>query len=133
MKALIVSALILTGMSAQAAKTFLINADVVTAIQPDGSEKKSIYFTQGFLENGFFNSSAVCYVGDAKGVCPMVKAAEKKQNTEYSSGDHGTFTLKSCNVSKTTVHLSYERITDYPMSEEESKVSMKIEVCGDNK
>lgn len=83
----------------------------------------------GFLEDGFSRAPNICYMGSAKGVCALVKEAQAEADRRYSSGDHGTFTIKSCTVEGHSVKLNYDRVNDYALDADDLDIKLDINAC----
>lgn len=85
----------------------------------------------GFLEDGFSRAPNICYMGSAKGVCAIIKEAQAEADRRYSSGDHGTFTIKSCAVEGQSVKLNYDRVNDYALDTDDLNIKLDIKACSD--
>lgn len=85
----------------------------------------------GFLEDGFSRAPNICYMGSVKGVCTLIKEAQAEADRRYSSGDHGTFTIKSCTVEGRTVKLNYDRVNDYTLDADDLDIKLDINACSD--
>ena len=85
----------------------------------------------GFLEDGFSRAPNICFMGSAKGVCALIKAAQAEADRRYSSGDHGTFTIKSCVVDGRTVKLHYDRVNDYTLDADDLDIKLDLKACSD--
>ena len=93
----------------------------------NGKDVTNIY--SGFLENGFTRAPNNCYLGSVKGVCAIIKQAQAEADRRYSSGDHGTFTVKSCVVEGEIAKLNYDRVTDYPLDADDVDIKLEIKAC----
>lgn len=96
---------------------------------PNGKIVANIY--NGFLEDGFTRAPNICYLGSPKGVCTLVKMAQAEADRRYSSGDHGTFTIKSCVVEDSVVKLNYDRVNDYALDADDLDIKLDIKTCSD--
>lgn len=94
-----------------------------------GKSVTNIY--SGFMEDGFSRAPGLCYLGSVKGVCALIKEAQIEADRRYSSGDHGTFTIKSCVVVGQTVKLNYDRVTDYTLDADDIDIKLDIKACSD--
>lgn len=85
----------------------------------------------GFLEDGFSRAPNICYMGSVKGVCALIKEAQAEADRRYSSGDHGTFTIKSCTVEGDSVKLNYDRVNDYALDADDLDIKLDIKACSE--
>ncbi len=116
---------------------FLAFAQVASATQilsyypkiKDGKITASIY--SGFMEDGFSRAPNICYLGSVKGVCALIKTAQKAADDRYSSGDHGTFTILECRAERALIKLTYDRISDYPQDASDKNIKLDIKACSD--
>lgn len=96
---------------------------------PNGKIVANIY--PGFLEDGFTRAPNICFMGSAKGVCALIKAAQAEADRRYSAGDHGTFTIKSCVIEGNVVKLNYDRVNDYALDADDLDIKLDIKTCSD--
>lgn len=123
----------ITLISAMLAFTQAAAATQVLSYYPEtlsnGKIVANIY--SGFLEDGFSRAPNICYMGSAKGVCAIIKEAQAEADRRYSSGDHGTFTIKSCVVEGQSVKLNYDRVNDYALDADDLDIKLDIKACSD--
>lgn len=120
-------------ISAVLAFTQVVSATQILSYYPEtlpsGKIVANIY--NGFLEDGFTRAPNICYMGSAKGVCALVKAEQAEADRRYSSGDHGTFTIKSCVVEGRIVKLNYDRVNDYALDADDLDIKLDIKTCSE--
>ncbi len=95
----------------------------------DGNITVAIF--SGFMEDGFSRAPNTCYLGSAKGVCALIKTAQKAADDRYASGDHGTFTIIECRAERALIKLTYDRISDYPQDASDKNIKLDIKACSD--
>lgn len=101
-----------------------------------GSDYRSPYITVGFRDSSFHynikngitpKNKSVCYVGNIKEVCPLIRKAERQMNLEYRQGAHDNMDLLSCRIEDVeTVQAVYILSDDYG---DEIKVERQIIPC----
>lgn len=93
---------------------FSFQASATVILSSEKEAPNAIYeYEQGLGESGFFRANYSCYMGNAKEVCQLVSQEAEQSVAEYSDGGHGYFEMRSCAIEKSSVKVSYERITDY--------------------
>ncbi|MGZ3725127.1 MAG: hypothetical protein ACXWPX_06120 [Pseudobdellovibrio sp.] len=108
---------------------------IVTATQ--GVQYKSPYISVGFSDSSFDyddkagtspRNKSMCYVGDVKDVCGIIKAYEKQMNEQYRQGAHDSIDVQSCKqTASDTVEAAYTLSDDYG---DNLKVERTLKPCG---
>ncbi len=88
-------------------------------------DKSQIIINTGLGESGFFHASHVCFTGKTNKDCAEIRKEAKASQEAYGDGEHGYFSVKSCEADATSIQVSYDRITDYG----DEVVNLVIEEC----
>lgn len=102
-------------------ETYLVSSETV-----DGKVETQ----RGFWDNGFQGPDSVCYVGQVTQVCALFENAAQEQIGNYSSGEHGYFEIKKCEIDGAKANVTYQRITDYDGTEGlQPTINLAVELC----